>query len=169
MKFMDLSALIWLKVITDDDKQKWAYTHHRITQEMDQTKVIKSNNVTIFPLGFRDKSADLLDEGDYLALTQKNKLTHIIEVIDKSSYQEGGWYHRFVKVLCWKPNDDWSSLPSGEELLGFKYKIYSGRPYLLENLKETYGKRWENNGGLEAFQQYLSQKLHEYGYVTSNQ
>ncbi|MDJ0843744.1 hypothetical protein [Crocosphaera sp.] len=132
---------------------------------MNQTQVIDYNKVTIFPLGFRGENANLLHERDALILVQKGKVTHLVEVLDKSSYQEWGWYHRLVKVLCWKPHEDWWSLPSAEELLGFEYKIYSGRPYPLENLQATYGEKWESNGGLQAFKTHLSEKLRQHDYI----
>ncbi|CCQ54294.1 hypothetical protein CWATWH0402_347 [Crocosphaera watsonii WH 0402] len=31
--------------------------------------------------------------------------------------------------------------------------------------KVLYGKKWENDGGLKAFQSHFFQKLHEYEYI----
>lgn len=156
---MDLSLLQWIKVITDDDSKNWAYTRKRL-REMERTgnKVIDTENLTIFPLGFRDDSASLLAEGDYIALIQKGKLSHVVEILDKSPYEGGGWFHRFVKVWWWQPGLEWENLPPQSDMLGFDPYLMDGKPHRIEGLKR-YNEKWTNAGGFEAFKEYLGKAV----------
>lgn len=153
---MDLSLLKWIKVVTDSDKTKWAYTRQRI-REMDN--VVDENGVTIFPLGFKCDNADKPEEGSIIALTQRAKLTHIVEVLDQKSYNKDAWCHRFVKVLWWNPELEWDKLPHKSVYFGFDPILMDGAPHLIENLS-GYKERWnEEAGGFEAFKQYLLKNL----------
>lgn len=154
---MNLSKLHWIKVITDDNKQEWAYTHAMVRNL--PKNVVDANGVTIFPLGFRDEKANTPPAGDLMALIQRGKLTHIIELLDEQAYLDGGWYHRIVRVVWWKPeNTDWQSLEPQSTFLGFDPTLMDGKPHLIADLKR-FSERWDDEGGLDAFQQHLAQQL----------
>ncbi len=153
---MDLSLLKWIKCVTDDDKTKWAYTRQRI-REMDN--VIDENGVTIFPLGFKHNNADDPKQGSLIALTQRAKLTHIVEVLDQKSYDKDGWFHRFVRVLWWNPELEWDNLTHRSVYFGFDPWPMDGNPHIIENLPK-YKNRWNQEaGGFEDFKQYLLKNL----------
>ncbi|MBD1838335.1 hypothetical protein H6F78_05350 [Coleofasciculus sp. FACHB-64] len=155
MQNVNLSTLKWVKVITDPDPKKWAYTRERL-KEMDN--VVDANGVTVFPLSFKSEKASLPEYGDLMVLIQKGKVTHIVEILDKSSYANGGWFNRFVRIIWWLPHLDWNNLSPQSELLGFDPTLMNGDPHLLGDLKRFY-ERWNNDGGLEEFKKYLGGKL----------
>ena len=147
---MDLTSLCWIKVVTDDDIAEWAYTRERLEK---MKNVIDKNEVTIFPLGFRDDTAYNPEIKSLIALIQKGKLTHIVEVLDKSPYKTENWFHRIVRVIWWKPDMKWEELPPQSELLGFDPALMDGKPHLLANLKR-YGERWGTAEGLDGLRNF---------------
>ena len=150
----NLSKLKWIKVISDDSG--WAYTRDRL-KEMPQG--FDCNGVTVFPLGFRTEKAAKIESGDQLALIQKGKLTHIVEVIDRQLYKGGGWYHRVCRVLWWEPKvNDWQNLRPQKELLGFDPALQDGDPHAIETLKR-FGDRWNENGDVAGFRDFLEARL----------
>ena len=155
---MKLSSLSWIKVITDEDCNKWAYTRQRL-KELDNC--IDANEFTIFPLGFKDETACKPERENLIALIQKGKLTHIVEVLDEDPYTTTDWFFRFVRVWWWKPTLEWEYLPSQSDLLGFDPGIRDGKPHLIVNLNR-YRERWENDGKFEGFKQYLTKNLSQF-------
>jgi hypothetical protein len=150
----DLSKLKWIKVISDDSG--WAYTRDRL-KVMPQS--FDYNDVTVFPLGFRTEKAAKIESGDQLALIQKGKLTHVVEVMDRQPYQGGGWYHRVCHILWWNPEtDDWKNLRPQRELLGFDPTLMDGEIHTIETLKK-FGERWNDNGHMEGFRAFLEAHL----------
>ena len=148
------SKLKWIKVISDDSD--WAYTRDRL-QKMPQS--FDCNGVTVFPLGFRTEKAAKIESGDQLALIQRGKLTHIVEVLDDQPYQGGGWYHRVCLILWWNPEtDSWKELPPQRELLGFNPTLMDGEIHSIETLKR-FGERWNDNGRMEGFRAFLEARL----------
>ena len=151
---LDLSKLKWIKVISD--RSGWAYTRNRI-EKMPQS--FDCNGVTVFPLGFRTAKANQLELGEQIALIQRGKLTHIIEIMDKQPYQEGGWHHRVCRILWWEPeNDNWQALRPQKELLGFDPALQDGEIHTIENLKR-FDERWKNNKRMEGFRAFLKASL----------
>ena len=150
----DLSKLKWIKVISDDSG--WAYTRARL-KEMPQS--FDCNDVTVFPLGFRTEKSVKIESGDQLALIQKGKLTHVVEVMDRQPCQGGGWYHRVCRILWWNPEtNDWKKLRPQRELLGFDPTLMDGEIHTIETLKR-FGERWNDNGGMEGFRAFLEARL----------
>jgi hypothetical protein len=104
---LDLSRLRWIKVVTPfgNYKYRWAFSHEAITDlaESYKAKIIDLKidfkyRLTIFPLGFkREYRQEEIKCGDLIALTQRGKITHIVEVLDDKYYKEetkeGTWYH----------------------------------------------------------------------------
>jgi hypothetical protein len=152
---VDLTSLRWIKVVTDDDVTEWAYTRERLKK---MENVIDKNEVTIFPLGFRDDTSYNPEINSLIALIQKGKLTHIVKVLDNSPYKTEDWFHRIVRVIWWKPIMKWENLPPQSELLGFDPTLMDGKPHLLTNLKR-YDERWETAGGLDGFKDFLIKSL----------
>lgn len=162
MRHLDLTNLKWIKVIHDPGR--WAYTQKHIedmSRKIDH-RVINHNDVTIFPLGFRNDKAEKIQAADQVALIQKGKLTHLVEILDCEPYpDESGcdWCHRFCRVLWWQPNQaDWSELPSQKDLLGFDPALQDGNPHLIEDLKR-FDERWNDNGKMAGFRAFLSEQL----------
>ena len=150
----NLSKLKWVKVIRDHSD--WAYTRDRI-KEMPQS--FDCNGATVFPLGFRTEKAAKLESADQLALIQNGKLTHVVEVMDRQPYQDGGWYHRVCRIIWWKPEtDDWQNLPPQRELLGFDPTLMDGEIHTIETLRR-FRERWDNNGRMEGFRAFLEARL----------
>ncbi len=151
---LNLSQLKWVKVI--HDPAGWAYTRDRL-KEMPNT--VDYNGATVFPLGFRDDKAKLPEALEQMALIQNGKLTHIVEIIDETPYEGGGWYHRMCRIVWWQPEiDNWDKLPHQDKLLGFSPSLMNGKPHIIENLK-NFRERWNENGQMEGFLSYLRAHL----------
>jgi len=110
-------------------------------------------------LGFRTEKAAKIESGEQLALIQKGKLTHVVEVMDCQPYQGGGWYHRVCSIIWWKPEvDNWQSLRPQREFLGFDPALQDGEPHAIEDLKRFY-ERWNENGSMAGFRAFLGARL----------
>ena len=157
-KIMNLSRLKWIKVVTpgNDWPHYWALSPNEIAEYKDP--IIRQNGLTIVPLGFRQEGAEKLKSGDLMALTQHAKITHIVEVLDDQPYEQGGWFHRYVKIVWWKPDMDWHELPRREDVLGFAVQIQQGIPCEFTAFR-AFHERWDNQGGLDAFRVYLAKQL----------
>jgi len=165
---IDLSRLAWIKVVTPDKdyQHHWAYCPKAITDLVVDygSQIIDSKNgLTIFPLGFRrEERQEDLKSGDLIALTQHAKITHIVEILDPNFYEEGLWFHRYVKIVWWKREIDWNSLPHRSKPFGFDISIFDGNPHLFTNFK-SFQERWENDGesSLKNFQKHLAEQLQQ--------
>lgn len=158
VKRMDLSRLNWIKVVTPakDWPHHWALSPAEIAESKEPT--IQQNGLTIIPLGFKQEGAEKLQSGDLVVLTQHAKVTHVVEVMDDQPYQKGEWFHRYIKIVWWNPEMDWNELPHREDVLGFDPKPQGGNPLRLDAFK-AFHERWDNQGGLDAFRQYLARQL----------
>ncbi|NJN22222.1 MAG: hypothetical protein HC812_14870 [Leptolyngbya sp. RL_3_1] len=157
---MNLSRLKWVKVVTPpkDWPYDWALSPDEIAHTQKSAQVIQHNGLTIVPLGFKHEGSEKLEAGDLMALTQYAKITHIVEILDNQPYETGGWFHRYVKLVWWKPDMDWHRLPHREDVLGFDIPIQKGIPYEFTSF-EAFHQAWDNKGGLDAFQAYLTEQL----------
>ncbi|GAB4443565.1 MAG: XRE family transcriptional regulator [Cyanobacteria bacterium J069] len=158
-KTMNLSNLKWVKVVTpaDDWRSYWAYTSQELTQmKKDGGAVVNNNGVSIFPLGFRQDREDSPAIGDLILLTQHSKVTHIVEVLDEKPEQHGDWFNRYVKVIWWKPEMDWKTLPDRNQVLGFNLVIQSGIFYRFGAF-ERFNAEW--GGRQDAFLKHLTAEL----------
>lgn len=156
---MNLSRLKWVKVVTPpkDWKHYWAVSPSEIKDASDP--VIHHNGLTIVPLGFKHEGAEKLESGDLMALTQHAKITHIVEILDEQPYEKGGWFHRYVKIIWWKPEMNWDKLPHRKKVLGFDVPIQKGVPYEFATSFDAFRERWGNQGGLAAFQEHVAEQL----------
>jgi transcriptional regulator with XRE-family HTH domain len=158
---MDLSRLQWIKVVTPptDYKSHWAYTHQEIEgMKKSDFQVISHDSTTIFPLGFRGKQSAHLDVGDLIVLKQHAKITHIVEVLDEQFFGTDEWSHRYVKIIWWKPDIDWDSLPHSKEVLGVDLTPMKGTPYLFDSF-ESFRNTWQGTDSLKEFQAFVLDKL----------
>jgi|GEM_PF-461888 len=158
---MDFSRLQWIKVVTPpaDFQFYWAYTPPAI-EEMKKVglQVIDHGATTIFPLGFRGEQFASLDVGDLIALKQHAKITHIVEVLDEQFFGTGEWSNRYVKIIWWKPDIDWASLPHAKEVLGVDLQHQSGKPFLFDSF-EAFRNTWQGTDSLKEFQTFVLDKL----------
>lgn len=168
---MNLSRLKWIKVVTPDDgyRHHWAYSMPELTDVTLHIKsfdrIIQQNELTIFPLGFKQrKGSDEPALGDLVALTQRGKITHVVEFLDDQPYERGGWFHRYVKIVWWKPEMDWKVFPPRENVLGFKFFNQQSRPFEISNL-DRFKTFWDEKGGLEAFREYFANELSKIGQL----
>ena len=158
---VDLARLKWIKVVTppDDWKYRWALSPEAINDQKQTEQVINHNGLTIVPLGFKQKKgAEKLATGDLMALTQRAKLTHIVEIMDERPYEKGGWFHRYVKLSWWKPEINWDNLPPREKVLDCNLQIFQGIPYEFTAF-QAFQDVWGRQGGMEAFQSHLADHL----------
>ncbi len=161
---MNLSRLKWVKVVTPpkNPDYRWAYCRKKIAEigQKDPIIIDTPHGLTIFPLGFKNVHASDPDAGDLILLTQHAKITHIVEVLDDKPYEKGfhekgSWFHRYVKIVWWKPEmDDWKDLPH-RDILGFELSIFDGNPHLFTSFKSFREKWGDGDRGLEAFQEHL--------------
>lgn len=160
---MDFSRLQWIKVVTPpaDYKSYWAYTPQEI-EEMKKAglQVISHGATTIFPLGFKGKQSARLDAGDLIILKQHAKITHVVEVLDEEFFGTDEWSNRYVKIIWWKPDIDWDSLPHAKEVLGDDLNYQSGKPLLFDSF-ESFKKTWKGTDSLKDFQAFVMDKLKE--------
>jgi transcriptional regulator with XRE-family HTH domain len=158
---MDLSRLQWIKVITPpaDWPSYWAYTPSEIEKmKQSNNQIIQHNQITIFPLAFRGEQPARMEAGDLIALTQHAKITHIVEVLDDKFFEVGGWSNRYVKVLWWKPEIDWDTLPHRKDVLGVDVTPMKGTPYLFDSF-ESFRDRWPGVDSLKEFQNFILNQL----------
>ncbi len=157
-KIMDLSRLQWIKVVTPakDWPHYWAVSPNEFAEYQDP--VIQQNGLTIVPLGFKQEGSEMLNSGDLMVLTQHAKITHVVEVLDDKPENKGGYFQRYVKIVWWKPEMDWGELPHREDVLGFDVQIQKGIPYEFTAFK-AFHERWDNQGGMDAFREYLAKQL----------
>lgn len=156
---MNLSNLKWVKVVTpaDDWRSYWAYTSQELAQmKKDGAAVVNNNGVSIFPLGFRHDREDSPAMGDLILLTQRSKVTHIVEVLDEKPEQQGDWLNRYVKVIWWKPDRDWGTLPNRSKVLGFDLDIQGGIFYRFGAF-ESFNAEW--GGRQDAFLKHVADEL----------
>jgi hypothetical protein len=169
---MNLSRLKWVKVVTPpkDWRSYWAYCRKEIEKIGEEDPIINAHNgLTIFPLGFKSVHASDPDGCDLILLTQHAKITHIVEVLDDKPYEKGfhekgSWFHRYVKIVWWKPEMNWEDSPH-RDILGFDLSVFDGNPHLFTSFK-SFREKWGDGDtpkgsrcsdrGLEAFQQHLS-------------
>ncbi len=157
---MNLSRLKWVKVVTPpkDWPHHWALSLDEIADLRKNEPVIQNNGLTIVPLGFKHEGSEKLESGDLMALTQHAKITHIVEILDNQPYEKGGWFHRYVKIVWWQPDKNWDELPHREDVLGFDISIQKGIPYEFTSF-QSFCDRWDEKGGLDAFQKHLTKQL----------
>ncbi|MEO0457452.1 MAG: hypothetical protein AAF152_12860 [Cyanobacteria bacterium P01_A01_bin.114] len=155
---MNLDRLKWVKVITppEDWPHDWALSPDAIADQEDP--VIQKNGLTILPLGFKHEGSEKLESGDLMALTQHAKITHIVEILDDQPYEQGGWFHRYIKIVWWKPGTEWNRLPHREKVLGFDIPIQKGIPYEFTSF-QAFRNRWGSQGGIGAFREHLAKQL----------
>ena len=161
---MNLSRLKWVKVVTPPKgwHYYWAYSPQEIEKIGKENPIIETHGLTIFPLGFKNEKANDIHTGDMILLTQHAKITHIVEVLDnkayeKDSHEKGSWFHRYVKIVWWKPEMSWEKLPHRQDVLRFELFVFDGNPHLFTCFK-SFREKWGDDG-LEAFQQHLLNQL----------
>jgi transcriptional regulator with XRE-family HTH domain len=160
-KDMDLSRLQWIKAVTPpaDWPSYWAYTSDEVEKmKQSNNQVITDNKITIFPLGFKGKQSTQMEAGDLIALTQHAKITHIVEVLDDQFFETGEWSNRYVKVVWWKPEVDWTSLPHREDILGVDVAPGNGNLFLFDSF-ESFRNRWQGTDALKKFQDFALDEL----------
>lgn len=159
---MDLSQLKWLKNVKHQKSDKlWAYN------EPEEMQIPEAK---IFCLHWRG-SSDQADaqkplKGDLIALVQRAKVSHIVEVLDNGVYKnaeaekEWGIYYRVVKAV-WMPPEglDWYGLPRQEVAFGVKDLPPDGHIHEIPTDGMRESQLWKNLGGLEDFQKRLSERL----------
>ncbi len=165
---MNLSKLQWIKNVKPGDgwevvpgkKGCWAYTpEHLIAMQESGHQVVHQNGLTIFPLGFKQENAATKPQaGDLMLLTQHAKITHIVEVLDEQPIPQDGWFGRYVKVIWWQPETDWSALPKREEILGCNIDPQKTLPYRFDAFKD-FQKKWEDR--LDLFQSHVAEQISE--------
>lgn len=148
---MDLSQLKWTKNINREDGE-WAYSHKFI-----------DNHSKIFHLDWKSDSktnAEKPQEKDLIILRQKGKVTHIVEFLNNSVYNEenpeNNWIYRLVKVF-WMP-DIWSEPPHQNNIFDCQLNLQGGDAMELKNIQNL-KHRWDAEGGVPSFQKHIQKKL----------
>jgi hypothetical protein len=63
-----------------------------------------------------------------------------------------------VKIIWWKPDIDWDSLPHAKEVLGADLTPMGGTPYLFDSF-EAFRNTWQDTDSLKEFQAFVLDKL----------
>jgi transcriptional regulator with XRE-family HTH domain len=158
---MDLSRLQWIKAVTPPAgyPSYWAYTPQEIEgMKKAGFQVINHGATTIFPLGFKGEQTAPLEVGDLIALKQHAKITHIVEVLDEQFFGTDEWSNRYVKIVWWKPDIDWASLPHAKEVLGVDLTYSGGKPLLFDSF-ESFRNTWKGPDSLKEVQAFVIDKL----------
>lgn len=104
-------------------------------------------------------------KGDLIALVQQARVTHIVELLDDTVYEnavkEWGIY-RVVQAV-WMPPQGvaWSNLPHQQKIFGIKGLAQDGDAHDLSRTDrmDKFNQHWQNLGGLQGFQQHLGEIL----------
>ncbi|MBV5262257.1 hypothetical protein FLX56_28145, partial [Synechococcus moorigangaii CMS01] len=136
---MDLSQLKWFKNVNPGSG--WAYANP------DDMPLPEAK---IFRLEWKSDKTDAQkpNKGDLIALVQKAKVTHIVEVLDDTVYDtrktEFGIY-RVVKAIWMPPQGfDWSQLPHQKELLGPSILAMGGNIHELPTKGISESQLWQD-------------------------
>jgi hypothetical protein len=161
---MDLSQLKWLKNVKNvEPGQDWAY---------DKINEMPIPEARIFCLYWRNNKDNVQkpQKGDLIALVQKAKVAHIVELLDDVVYgnAEKEWdIYRVVKAVWMPPEDfDWWKLPHQKDIFGVENLPPNG---LVHDLREgQVSQHWQDLGGLQGLQQNVGEILSEISQTKSN-
>ena len=154
---MDLSELKWLKNVKPD--QGWAY---------DRLNEMSIPEARIFRLHWKNQdskaNAQKPVKGDLIALVQLAKVTHIVELLDNTVYEntEKEWgIYRIVKAVWMPPvGFDWSKLENQREIFCVKALPQDGDVHdLRADGMKKFNQSWKDLGELQGFQQHLDKIL----------
>lgn len=147
---MDISNLKWTKSITRDDG-RWAYSYDELNTD--------SN---FFGLHWKSDSIDNArrpQEKDLIILRQKGKVTHLVELVNNSIYDDEhneGWIYRLVRII-WMA-DVWSNPPHQKDIFDCEICLMGGKAIDINNI-QTLRERWDYQGGISGFQTHVMKKL----------
>ena len=158
---MDLSNLKWIKNVRDQNSETtWAYF------KIDKMSIPEAK---IFRLHWHKKAdrdnAQLPQKGEQIALIQKAKVTHIVELLDSEVYEseQNDWsIYRVVKAIWMPPKElEWEKLPHQSEVFGLNYLTGNGQVHNLASTDKMFlfHSYWDPKGGLTAFQDSLKHIL----------
>jgi hypothetical protein len=144
---MDLQRLRWTKNVKRGDRA-WAYSQFKAGD--------------LFKLAWKDDEANASkpQKDDLILLRQKGYVTHLVKVLDYKFEREAwdGDYsiYRIVEILWTIDCDRPPSSAKADEVFGYSEVLnyQSGDVMELETLR-TFKQRWDNKGGLGAFQEYV--------------
>ncbi len=144
---MNLTKLKWTKNVNHSDIE-WAY------QDIDL-------NSKIFYLHWTLESrpnAEKPQEKDLIIIRQRTKVTHIVELLNNTVYEESGnpWLSRLVKAV-WMA-EFWSEPPEEESIFGYKLGYPAGKVLYIET-SDKFNYYWSDKGGISAFRQQIKKKL----------
>jgi hypothetical protein len=98
-------------------------------------------------------------------LVQLAKVTHIVELLDDTVYEntEKDWgIYRVIKAV-WMPLEkfDWVNLPHQKDIFGVEDLPPDGSVHDLSRTDRMYqfNQYWKDLGGLQGFQEHLSKLL----------
>lgn len=143
---MDFQQLKWTKNIRPLDNEFWAYE--------------KFGAGCLFKLAWKNDKANASKphKGDFILLRQKGYVTHLVKVLDNEPGCDS-WHgeyniYRIVEVL-WAI--DWNNLPAfakADKMFDYSAVLsYQGGDVMKLAIMPTFKRRWNNDGGLEAFQE----------------
>jgi hypothetical protein len=147
---MNLTNLKWTKNIRRADGD-WAYSEFKPSH--------------LFKLAWKDNEANANkpEKYDLILLRQQGYVTHLVRVLDYKAEREGKVItdyniYRIVESL-W--TIDFGRLPlwaKADTMFGYSVTYQGGNVMELESLP-TFKQRWDNDGGLFAFQKHIQQTL----------
>jgi uncharacterized caspase-like protein len=145
-----------------DPNGGWAYTLDHIQQMGDLAhsqifKLFKLSSIEIII----NQDRCPISKGDLILLSQHERITHVVEVIDDQfNEDEAGYYFRWVQVVWISEEQDWTKLPNQDKVLGFRIQGFAGYKMYEFTLfaKCCYFSKtcWS---GLDAFQQNVFRTL----------
>ncbi|MCF4969478.1 hypothetical protein [Nostoc sp. CMAA1605] len=152
----DLSRLKWSKNVT--------FTPSEITFWDFPINELSKIFILHWKKGY-EANAARPEEGDILLIRQHARITHVVQLFNKTVYDDASGYEfsigRLVQIL-WKANN-LNHAPHNTEIFGCPIKFPpNGKAHFLENIGD-FNEHWNQRGGLPAFQNYVTGVLNEKG------
>jgi hypothetical protein len=144
---MDLQRLRWTKNVKRGD-DAWAYSQFKAGD--------------LFKLAWKDDEANASkpQKDDLILLRQKGYVTHLVKVLDYKPEREAweGDYniYRIVEILWTIACDRPPPSAKADEVFGYPEVLdYRGGNVMELGTLPTFKQRWDSDGGLGAFQEYV--------------
>ncbi len=151
---MHLTNLKWTKNIRRADGA-WAYLEFKAYH--------------LFKLAWRDNepNANKPEKDDLILLRQKGYVTHLVRVLDYKAEREVGQsdynIYRIVESLWTIDFGHPPGWAKADQMFGYSVTYQGGNVMELESLP-TFRQRWDNDGGLLAFQEHIQQTLQPFSF-----
>ncbi|HHP7245036.1 MAG TPA: hypothetical protein ACFE0H_10165, partial [Elainellaceae cyanobacterium] len=144
----DPAKILFIKNVKNPEK--WAYS-------LDWMQYPKSRIFELWWPKRRRRGVQLPAKGDLMILSQRARVTHVVEFLDDEVREVDHGFFRWVKAVWMAEQDDWYQLPHQDEVLKFHLILMDGNTHAFQGPGfRKFHDAWSN---LEDFQKYIHSRL----------